>query len=77
MQIENLYSLLDANFPDKSFKNLDEIEFEVHKYMKEISRKFLEMKIQLKVDTKEKDMVSERIDSVDNKLVKINKQKKN
>lgn len=71
MQNENILEMLEKDFPDLEINTANEIEVEVHKYMREISRKFLEKKLQSKINKEEKKLMK-----TNNNLESINIQKK-
>lgn len=71
MQKENIFEMLEKNFPDLEMNTANEVEIEVHKYMREISRKFLEKKLQEKINKEEKKLMKEN-----NNLESVNTQKK-
>lgn len=71
MQKEDIFEILEKDFPDLEMNTANDVEVEVHKYMREISRKFLEKKLQEKINKEEKELIK-----TNNKLETINIQKK-
>jgi hypothetical protein len=71
MQKEDIFEILEKDFPDLEMNTANEVEVEVHKYMREISRKFLEKKLQEKINKEEKELIKKN-----DKLETINIQKK-
>src|SRR3990172_7530072 len=72
MQIEDILDVLGKNFPDEKFTNVNQIELSVYEYMREISRQFLETKIQEEINNTEKELLEK-----EDTLKVINTQKKN
>ena len=66
---EEILKILSSSFGSRDFKNINEIESSVSEYMREISRDFLELQVQDKINSSE-------LDIADKNLKAINKQKK-
>lgn len=64
-----ILKILSVNFGSRDFTNINDIESSVSEYMREISRDFLELQVQDKINSSE-------LDIADKNLKAINKQKK-
>ena len=64
-----ILKILSSNFGSRDFNNINDIESSVSEYMREISKDFLELQVQDKIDSCE-------LNIVDKNLKVINKQKK-
>ena len=64
-----ILKILSVNFGSRDFTNINDIESSVSEYMREISRDFLELQVQDKINSSELDIAYKNLKA-------INKQKK-
>lgn len=71
MLSESLFNELDANFDGKDLKTVNDMEREVHKHLRKISKEFLAIKLQDQIKSKENNLKE-----LDKELKTENNQKK-
>lgn len=71
MLSESLFNELDANFDGKDLKTANDMEREVHKHLRKISKEFLAIKLQDQIKSKENNLKE-----LDKELKTENNQKK-